>query len=166
MNVKHSKERIHHCELMHLAHFSSSSQSVVLRSSSSEHRSRALPSRSVGDVFSTLVTVYTDLIIIKANWVNGDVFNEERSLRDFKITSEDIICSCQRCGLVVSSHATTQRGAHADNPILSWFLFYPPFFSSLFHVCTVLPLLLLPSFAGLNWLKMDSQPGQAGFYLI
>ncbi len=55
MNVTHSKERIHHCEreLMHLAHFSSSSQSAVLRNSSSEHRSQALPSRSAGDVFST-----------------------------------------------------------------------------------------------------------------
>ncbi len=53
MNVTHSKERIHHCELMHLAHFSSSSQSAVLRSSSSEYRSQALRSRSAGDVFST-----------------------------------------------------------------------------------------------------------------
>lgn len=141
MNVKHSKERIHHCELMHLAHFSSSSQSAVLRSSSSEHRSRALPSRSVGDVFSTLVTVYTDLIIIKANWVNGDVFNEERSLRDFKIASEDIIYSCQRRGLVVSSHATTQCGAHADNPILSRFLFYPPLFPHYFMFSLYFPCL-------------------------
>lgn len=53
----------------------------------------------------TLVTVYTDLIIIKANWANGDVFNEELTRRVLKITFEDIIYSWQRRGLVVNHNA-------------------------------------------------------------
>lgn len=79
INVKHSKERIHHCELMHLAHFSSSSQSAVLRSSSLRIQEPKSPISFSGRClqYKTLVTVYTDLIIIKANWVNGDAFNEE-----------------------------------------------------------------------------------------
>lgn len=83
----------------------------------------------------TLVTVYTDLIIIKANWVNGDVFNEELTRRDFKITFEDIIYSCQRRGLVVSAHARIRRRLRC--------------FSSSFHVLTVLRLLKNPPKPGL-----------------
>lgn len=68
----------------------------------------------------TLVTVYTDLIIIKANWVNG-MFLMKSSLRVLKITFEDIIYSCQRRGLVVNSHATIWCGAHVENQSLSCF---------------------------------------------